>query len=256
MIVSEAFVRDFFGSQQPLGAWVRIGGKDRQIVGMEEDGPSVHLREKIEPFVYFPYAQRPDDNDMTYLVLTRGDPGRLTAAARDRIRRSDAVFLIFEFQTLAQFLRGQREDEEIAADVSGGLSLLCLVLAAAGLFGVTLYAVTRRMREFGVRVALGATPGLLRRQVLGEAFRMALFGVGPGSRPGAGRRPLSPKPPLRREKRGGVDPGGFGASGNCGRDRSLAGAGAPRGSCGSGGSVARGVRAATPGGLITPGGRP
>ena len=51
------------------------------------------------------------------------------------------------------------------------------MLAAAGLFGVTLYAVTRRMREFGVRVALGATPARLRRQVIREALRMALPGV-------------------------------------------------------------------------------
>lgn len=61
--------------------------------------------------------------------------------------------------------------------MSGGLALLCLVLAAAGIFGVTLYAVTRRMREFGVRVALGASPSALGAQVMGEALRMALLGV-------------------------------------------------------------------------------
>jgi predicted permease len=184
VMVSEAFVRSFLGTsflgtQDALSAWVRIGGKDRQIVGIVEDGPSENLKEKIEPFVYFPFAQRPA-GDMTFLLQTAGDPGRITAAARERIRKSDAAYSVFQFQTLAQYLRGQREDEELAADVSGGLALLCLVLAAAGLFGVTLYAVTRRMREFGVRVALGATPALLRRQVIREALAMALPGVGLG----------------------------------------------------------------------------
>jgi ABC-type antimicrobial peptide transport system permease subunit len=60
------------------------------------------------------------------------------------------------------------------------MALLCIVLAAAGLFGVTLYAVGRRMREFGVRVAMGATPALLARQVIGEALRLALAGVALG----------------------------------------------------------------------------
>ena len=179
VMVSEAFVRSFFGDREPLWAWVRIGGKDRQIVGVVEDGPSGYLKEKIEPFVYFPFAQRPV-SDLTYLLPTAGDPGRLTASARERIRRNHADYSIYQILTLAQHLRSQRDDEEIAADVSGGLALLCLVLAAAGLFGVTLYAVTRRMREFGVRVALGATPSLLRRQVIREALRMALPGVALG----------------------------------------------------------------------------
>jgi hypothetical protein len=180
VMVSDAFARRFFGTgdapREALAAWVRIGGKDRQIVGVVEDGPSGYLKEKIEPFVYFPFAQRPA-GEVTYLLLTAGDPGRITAAARTRIRQSDAAYSVFEFQTLAQHLRSQREDEELAADVSGGLALLCLLLAAAGLFGVTLYAVTGRMQEFGVRVALGATPARLRRQVIGEALRMALPGV-------------------------------------------------------------------------------
>jgi hypothetical protein len=178
-MVSEAFVRKFLPAQEPLGAWVRLDGKDRQIVGIVEDGPSEYLKEDIEPFVYFPFAQRPS-GDITYFLETARDAGRITAPVRERIRKADAAFLAYDFLTLSQHMRRQRNEEELAADISGGMALLCIVLAAAGLFGVTLYAVGRRMREFGIRVAMGATPTLLARQVIREALRLALVGVALG----------------------------------------------------------------------------
>jgi predicted permease len=178
-MVSETFVRKFFPAQEPLGAWVRLGGKDRQIVGIVEDGPANDLKENIEPFVYFPFAQQPYSG-VTYFLETAMDAGRITAPARERIRKADAAFLAYDFLTLSQHMRAQRGEEQLAADVSGGMALLCIVLAAAGLFGVTLYAVGRRMREFGIRVAMGATPALLARQVIREALRLALAGVALG----------------------------------------------------------------------------
>jgi ABC-type antimicrobial peptide transport system permease subunit len=71
--------------------------------------------------------------------------------------------------TLRQHMRNARSEEQASAEIVGGLAGMGLLLAAAGLFGVTLYAVTRRTSEFGLRVALGATPGRLLRQVLKEA---------------------------------------------------------------------------------------
>jgi predicted permease len=178
-MVSQAFVRKFFPQGNALYSWARIGGKDRQIVGIVEDGPSHHLKEEIEPFFYFPFAQRPS-GDITYFVDAAVDAARLAAPARERIRNSGGAFAATDFFTLAQHLRGQRREEELAADVSGGLALLGLALAAAGLFGVTLYAVGRRMREFGVRVAMGATPAALGGQVIREALRIAAAGVALG----------------------------------------------------------------------------
>jgi predicted permease len=178
-MVSETFVRKFLPAQEPLGAWVRLDGKGRQIVGIVEDGPANDLKENIEPFVYFPFAQRPS-GDITFFLETTRDAGRITAPVRERIRKADATFVGYDFLTLSQHMRRQRNEEELAADISGGMALLCMVLAAAGLFGVTLYAVGRRMREFGIRVAMGATPALLARQVIREALRLALAGVALG----------------------------------------------------------------------------
>jgi len=178
-MVSSTFAQKFFPNGDALYSWARIGGKDRQIVGIVEDGPANDVKEDVEPFLYFPFAQRPS-GDFTFFLHTAVDAGSVTAAARERIRKTDSDFLPRTFLTLAQHLRAQRGEEELAADVSGGLAFLGIVLAAAGIFGVVLYAVRRRMREFGIRVALGATPATLSRQVLREALWMAAAGVALG----------------------------------------------------------------------------
>jgi len=179
VMVSAAFARKFFPKGDVLGGWARIDGKDRQIVGVVEDGPYHDLKEDVEPFLYFPFAQRPSGS-FTFFVQTATDAGPLTAAARETIRRAEPSFDAVSFMTLAQHLRAQRSEEELAADVSGALALVGIALGAAGLFGVTLFAVGRRMREFGVRVALGATPAALGRQVIYETLRLVAAGVALG----------------------------------------------------------------------------
>ena len=105
---------------------------------------------------------------MTWFVETKGDPAALGRQVRDTLR-ADSGQTVFGVQTLKAHLRGSRRRQELAAQVSGSLATVGLLLAAAGLFGVTLFAVARRTPEFGVRVAMGASPGRLIRQVLREA---------------------------------------------------------------------------------------
>jgi predicted permease len=178
-MVSAAFARKFFPKGDVLGGWARIGGQDRQIVGLVEDGPYNHLKQDLEPFLYLPFAQAPS-GDFTFFAQTAIDAGRVTPLVRQTIRRTEPSFDAVSFMTLAQHLRAQRSEEELAADVSGALALVGIALGAAGLFGVTLFAVGRRMREFSVRVALGATPAALGRQVMYETLRLTAAGVALG----------------------------------------------------------------------------
>ena len=174
VMVSATFVRRFFGGRDPLGAWIQVAGKDRQIVGVVEDGPQNHLRETIEPFFYFPFAQMPL-RYFTMMVETRGEPGPLAARIRTHLRTADKAFTVSDMLTMRQHMRNSRSEEEIAAQVTGGLAAIGLLLAAAGLFGVTLFAVARRTPEFGIRVAMGATPLRLARMVLrGAVLRVAI----------------------------------------------------------------------------------
>jgi hypothetical protein len=139
-----------------------------------EDGPSNWLRQEPEPYLYFPFAQMPN-GELTLFIATHKDPEPLTATVRSFIRGADKGFTILGMQSLRLHMRRARSEEQLSAELTGALAAVGLLLAAAGLFGVTLYAVTKRTPELGVRVAMGATPGVLARQVLREAgMRVAI----------------------------------------------------------------------------------
>jgi putative ABC transport system permease protein len=182
VMVNEAFVRRFLGpGADPLGRWVRVAGADRQIVGIVEDGPTNHLKEDAEPYFYFPFAQR-TSSDVTFFVEVAGRPGDVLPRVRAELSTADPSYIPLAIQTMAEHMQGARTEETLTATVAGGLATLGLLLSAAGLFGVTLFAVGRRMREFGVRVALGATASALARQVVRESSVL----VGEGLALGAG----------------------------------------------------------------------
>jgi predicted permease len=176
VMVNQLFARRFFGAKDPLGQWVRIGGKDRQIVGVVEDGPHNHLRETPTPYIYFPFAQRPVPY-LTWMIQTRRDPADLALALREFVRGADSGFTLLGVRTLREHMREARTDQEVGVQVAGSLAVVGLLLAAAGLFGVTLFAVARRTPEFGVRAAMGASPLDLARQVLREASTRVVFAL-------------------------------------------------------------------------------
>jgi predicted permease len=182
VMVNEAFARRFFGGgHDPIGAWVRAAGAERQVIGIVEDGPTNHLKEAIEPYIYFPFAQQPSSS-VTFFVETTGNPADMVAAIRKQLSTSDASYVPMTIQTMGDHMHAARIEESLTASIAGGLGVLGLLLAAAGLFGVTLFAVSRRMREFGVRVALGATGTTLGWQVVRESSSL----VGTGLALGAG----------------------------------------------------------------------
>ncbi len=176
VMVSEAFVRRYFSGRDVLGAWIRVAGRERQIVGVVEDGPTIHLQETIQPYFYFPFAQMPT-YEPTFFVESVRDAGALAASVRTLARRVDAEFILRDVHTLRQHMFTAHAEESVLTGIAGTLALLGLVLAAGGLFGVTSYAVSRRMREFGLRVALGARGADLHRQVLKKAAMQAAIGI-------------------------------------------------------------------------------
>lgn len=168
VMVNAAFGRRFFPGANAVSSWVKIDGKDRQIVGIVEDGPTIHLREPLAPYMYFPFAQAPSEQ-VTFFAETSKDPGLMADAARTILRGGDRNFTIVEMRTMGEHMREARSDELLAANLAGSLAIVGLLLAAAGLFGVTQFAVARRTAEFGVRAALGANPFSLLAHVLGAA---------------------------------------------------------------------------------------
>jgi len=176
VMVNATFARRFFAGRQPIGEWVKVNGKDRQIVGMVEDGPTIHLKEPPAPYLYLPFAQMPP-GEFTYFIESGKDPGLLTDSVRNTIRSADKSFRIWDTTTMAQHMRLARTEELLASELTGGLAVLGMLLAAAGLFGVSLFAVKKRTPEFGVRMAMGATSTRLLAQVFGEAWRRMLIAI-------------------------------------------------------------------------------
>jgi len=176
VVVSQSFGRAVFGNRDPLGNWVRIDGKPRQVVGVAEDGPSNDFHEQPKPFVFLPFAQTVPD-DITLMVETAGEPAALDRAARAAIHGLDPGARVYDSTTLRKTLDNALSVDRFIAIASSALGVSVVLLTAAGLFGVLLYAVNRRTREFGLRVALGGQPRQIERLVLGESLRLAAVGV-------------------------------------------------------------------------------
>ena len=129
VMVNETFAKRFL-SGAAEGLWTRIDGKDRQVIGVVEDGPTNSLRERIDPYVYFPYAQKPD-GEMTWLIATARDPGLAADAVRGTLRKTATDFLILEENTLRQLMDAAHSSETLTATITGSLAGLALFLAAA-----------------------------------------------------------------------------------------------------------------------------
>jgi predicted lysophospholipase L1 biosynthesis ABC-type transport system permease subunit len=153
-----------------------VDGKMRQVVGIAEDGPSNDLHEAPAPYLYLPYAQEPL-GDVTLMIETAGEPAALERAARQELKRYDSRAVIYAAGTLRRQLDEALAEDTILASIASGLGIFGILLTAAGLFGVLQYSVTRRTRELGVRMALGARPAEIQRLILGESLRLAAWGI-------------------------------------------------------------------------------
>jgi predicted permease len=179
-VVSQSFARRVFGDRNAIGEWLKISGKMRQIVGIAEDGPAIHLHEAPQPFLYMPYGQAPPSGDITLMVETAGPADAAASALRTELKRYDPGVTVYSSQTMKQQMDEALAQDRMLASVSGGLAIFGVLLTAAGLFGLLQYTVNRRTREFGLRMALGARPAEIQRTVLVESIRMAAWGIPAG----------------------------------------------------------------------------
>ncbi len=184
-IVNEAFVRYFYKGQvaEAVGRVFSLARDEKQpitIVGVAKDGKAASLKEEPPRFVYQPYAQVTDLGDMTYYVRTAGDGEALPARIRAIVRGADAGLPVTDLKTMRAQIGESLFVERMIAALSAAFGMLATALAALGLYGVMSFAVTRRTREIGIRMALGAA----RRKVLGlvmaEVATLAGLGVAIG----------------------------------------------------------------------------
>ncbi|MBX9602610.1 MAG: ADOP family duplicated permease [Bryobacteraceae bacterium] len=175
-IATRAFARRFFGDADPVGRVIHIRDKGYQIVGLSSDAPVNQLHEQAQPFLYFPFAQAPSE-DFTLLVETEGEPLGTLAAIRRALREIDPKASLSSETSLREHIRDSLYWDWMPARIAGALAALGVLLAFAGLFGVVSHSVTRRRREFGIRMAVGADSAAIHREVLLRSLRTTAWGV-------------------------------------------------------------------------------
>jgi putative ABC transport system permease protein len=178
LMVNEAAARRFFEAQDPIGKQIRFWGASRTVVGIVGDERFHGLAEAAPPAVYAPLDQTPSANGAGVLLLrAEGMPSTVASAVRAAIREQDPGLAIFGLEPLDETIARSIAERRFTMLVLGLLATVALVLAAVGIHGVLSYTVGQRTREIGIRVALGAHPGRLRRLVIAEGMRLAWAGA-------------------------------------------------------------------------------
>jgi ABC-type antimicrobial peptide transport system permease subunit len=149
-----------------------------QVVGVTEDGKYVNLTEEPRPAMFFPILQSPASN--TWLIVrSNHDPQQLTAALNQSMRGLDPG-VPFTIRTWNKALDSALFAARVATVSLGVLGGLGAILAVTGIFGMAAYSVSKRLRELGIRIALGAQRNEVLRSALGRTFRILAFGSAAG----------------------------------------------------------------------------
>ncbi|MGE0128691.1 MAG: ADOP family duplicated permease [Blastocatellales bacterium] len=182
VVINEATARYFFGNEDPVGRRLgrgTAGPTDLEIIGVVRNTKYLDMREENRRIVYLPLAQSPPGL-MTLFVRTARDMAEASAIIRREVAALDSTVPLFGVQTMEARVNEALRQEQLLASVSSYLGLLGLLLTAVGVYGVISYAVGRRTREIGVRMALGAQAGDVFRLVIKRGLTLTLIGIALG----------------------------------------------------------------------------
>lgn len=179
-VINEAFARKIFGSvNNALGRYYKPEiGPRLQVVGVAEDGKYWQLTEDQRPAMFVPSLQSP--SSATCLVIrSERDPQQLAAAVRGVLRKMDAG-LPFELHTWPDELASALFPSRVATVALGVLGAMGAMLSITGIFGMAAYSVSKRLRELGIRMALGAQRKEVLQAALGRPLKLLVFGSAAG----------------------------------------------------------------------------
>ncbi|HYK38325.1 ABC transporter permease [Alloacidobacterium sp.] len=179
-VVNEEFARKVFGSvDKAIGGYFKIWGGTRvQVVGVAEDGKYKTLAEDPQPAMFVSILQFPSSSTWL-LVRSRRDPQQL-ATELERVLRGLDAGLPFTINTWHKKLDTALFVPRAATMALGILGVMGAMLAVTGIFGMAAYSVSKRMREMGIRIALGAQRREVLQAALGRAVRLLAFGSAAG----------------------------------------------------------------------------
>jgi len=179
-VVSESMAKHYWGTADPVGHYLDTpDGKNKtRIVGVVADVHQYGLDQRVVDTVYVPMAQNPAGASL--VLRTVGDPMNSVDQVRNAIRRIDPAQAIAEVKTLDELRDNSIVQQRVTAMLLGIFAVLALVIAATGLAGITAFLVSRRTREIGIRLALGAELRGIIFMVLSHGTRLLLLGAAIG----------------------------------------------------------------------------
>jgi len=177
VIVSDALARAVWRNDNPIGKRIVLSSqREAEVVGVAGNVRIAGLDAEAGRTVYLATIQG-TYNFMTVLVKTRGDPTALIPVVRKLVGDLDASVPLHHVRTLDAIVSSSVAHQRFQMLLVSAFSALMLALAVVGTYGVTAYGVSERTNELGIRAALGATSGDIRRLVVGEGIRLAVTGI-------------------------------------------------------------------------------
>ncbi|HYB95912.1 MAG TPA: ABC transporter permease [Vicinamibacterales bacterium] len=187
VIVNETFARQHFPGEDPIGRTLITGMAQipSQIIGVVADVRATNLNTPPAADYFLPALQRPE-TFTNILVRTNGNPAGMTATVREALRAVDPDLPLLQPQPLTARIAQTVADRRLALMLLGAFAALALLLASLGVYSVMAHLVAYRTSEIGIRMALGASPGVVMRMVLGHGRRLTLIGIAIGIAGGLG----------------------------------------------------------------------
>jgi putative ABC transport system permease protein len=177
VVIDDALARRLFGEKSALGAQISTLG---QVVGVVGAVKKADLSAGDDGSVYLPVAPFAT-NDLTLVVRSSLSASNVASAVHAAVRSLDPTLAVGDVSTIVAGIERSATPQRLGAKVVASFALLSLSLALVGICGVMLYGVSQRGKEFGIRLALGATPETLQRLVLGEGARLSAIGLSAGA---------------------------------------------------------------------------
>lgn len=188
IIVNERLERDYFGGQA-VGKRLNVNNPAdpvwREVVGVVQDVKNFGIRSESRNAMYLPYAQAPTTFMFTAIRASVA-PESLTNAIREVVAELDPGVAVASIQPMEDLVSSSLASDRFVTSLLGGFAVVALILAVVGLYGVVSYSVSTRMREMGVRIALGAPSSGIRGLVLRWSLSLAVAGIVLGALGAAG----------------------------------------------------------------------
>lgn len=184
-LINESFARQYWPGEDPIGKHIRHGDRIETIIGIVADFHDSGQAQPASPMIIAPIAQVSDGYNAAYsniqplfwLVRTHGDPHPSIPAITEQLRIASAGFPVGHIRTMDEVMSRSTARQSFNMLLLTIFGTAALLLAAIGIYGLMAYSVAQRTQEMGIRMALGASRGAVRKLVVWQGMRIALVGV-------------------------------------------------------------------------------